>query len=200
VLTWSLAIGVAVACLWLFSDVLLLLFAATLISCQLRGAAELISERLPISYGLALAIVVLLIGGGVAAISYWRGPALIHELQTVYEQVDQQVSHLWQNFDQADWLQSVLERVKAYLGNKSGALAGNAAGFVTSSIGNLGSLLLIAVAAIYLSVSTDIYERGLVRLLRNPGVPARTPSCKKRQRRSVGGSWDNSWTWSRSAS
>lgn len=171
VLMWSLVIAVSVAGLWLFSDVLLLLFAATLISCQLRGAARQISEHVHIRYGIALTIIVLLIGSAVAAISYWRGPAVVSELQIVYDQINDEISRFWQHFGQADWLQGVVERVKSYLGNKTSVLAGSAAGFVTSGIGNLGSLLLILVAAVYLAASPTLYERGLVRLLPKPWRP-----------------------------
>ena len=57
---WVVAMGVGIAVLWLFSDVLLLLFAATLIACQLRGAARFVGHRLHLPVGVALAAIVLI--------------------------------------------------------------------------------------------------------------------------------------------
>ena len=159
------ALVIAVAVLWLFSDVLLVLFAATLIACQLGGAARFLKRHVGLPYGVALAIVVLTIAACIGAAFVWRGPRIVSELQQVWQQINQQIFQLWHRFGGSDWLQKVVERVQAYLSARGGNIAGVAAGFVTSTLGNVGTLLLIVVAAIYLATSPEKYRDGLVALL-----------------------------------
>lgn len=163
--TVAVAAVLAVAVLWLLSDVILLLFAATLIACQLKGVSAYIARHTPLSYGLALALVVLLIFGGLGIAFWLRGPVIVGEVKVVGEQVRVQVAQIWQHLGDANWLRDVIERVQAYIHSLKGHAAGMAAGFVTGTLGNVGSLLLVLVAAIYLAAAPQQYVDGLVSLL-----------------------------------
>lgn len=163
-----LALGVAIALLWLLSDVILLLFAATLIACQLQGAAGGLARRTRLPYGVALALVVLVIAAVLGSAFWLRGPVLVSEVRSVADQVNIQVADIWQRLGDADWLREVVRRVQSYLHTMTGHMAGMAAGFVTSTLGNVGSILLIVVAAIYLAASPKQYVEGVIALMPRP--------------------------------
>lgn len=163
-----LGLAVAVALLWLLSDVILLLFAATLIACQLQGAAVYLARHTKLPYGPALGLVVLTIAAGLGLAFWLRGPGLASEARTIYDQVNIQVANLWQSLGDAEWLQGVVRRVQIYLRSMTGHMAGMAAGFVTTTLGSVGSVLLIVVIAIYLAASPKQYVRGLIALLPQP--------------------------------
>ena len=166
--TFVVAGGILLAVLWLFSDVLILLFAAVLLSCQLTGASRLAERYLRIPYTVALALIVVIGALLVAALIYWAGPRLTGEFSNVYDDVKQQLVQLWTHFGQSDWVQQVRDRAWAYIHNKGGNLAGTAASFVTSTIGNLGSVALILVGAIYLAIAPATYTNGTLRLMPRP--------------------------------
>ena len=158
----AVALVLAVGLLWLLSDVVLLLFASTLIACQLYGAAHFVARRTRVPYALALAAVVAILVGLVAVFVWARGPALVVETATVAGDINAQMVRLWQSFGDAKWLQDAFARVQTYVHQIH--VTGYAAGFVTSTLGNFGSLLLIVVAAVYLAASPHIYVDGIVSL------------------------------------
>ena len=157
--------GIAVAFLWLFSDVLLLLFAATLLACQLSGISRAAAHRSRLPYAATMALIVVFGVSLVAALIYWVGPRLAAEFLNVYDDVKQQLLELWTRFGHADLIQRVVDRFWAYIHNRDGNLAGTAASFVTSTIGNLGSVALIVVGAIYLAIAPATYVDGTLRLM-----------------------------------
>lgn len=153
-----------VAGLWLFSDVLLLVFAAALFSCQLRAAARSVKRRTRLPYGASLAIVLLAICAALFAVGYWRGPRLVSEPVVVYDQIQDQVARLRHEFAQDEWFRSLVDHAQTYF-SASGNIAGRAAGFVSGTLGGLGSLLLILVAGIYFAASAEVYRDGFIELM-----------------------------------
>ena len=151
--------------LWLLSDVVLVLFAATLIACQLQGAAAFISRHTPLGYGAALTLVVLLVAGGFGLGFWLRGPVIVADAQGIANQVSAQVSELWSRLGNADWLQGPLARIQTYFHSMTRHLPDMAAGLVTGTLGNFGTVLLIMVAAIYLAAAPKQYVNGLLALL-----------------------------------
>lgn len=163
--TFVVTVSLLVAILYLFSDVLLLLFAAILLACQLTGLARFISHRSPLSYMAALVATVLGITALFAAFFYFLGPRVAAEFQAVYNDVRDQIATLWTSNGHADWVQHAADRVRSYVDSKGGNLAGQAASFVSSTIGNLGSVALIVVGAIYFAISPGLYRDGTLKLL-----------------------------------
>ena len=161
----GLVVAIAAAVLYLFSDLVILLFAAILLACQLRAVGMLLSRWSRVPYGACLAFTVVAITAAVAGFAYWRGPAVVAEFGEVVSDVRSQFEGLWQRFGDASWLHQVQLRLDAYLKAKGGSLAGDAAGLVSSTIGNAGSILLILVAGVYLAAQPAVYVDGVVRLL-----------------------------------
>ena len=160
-----LLITIVAAVLYLFSDVVILLFAAVLLACQLRGIAIFLSRLTKLPFAICLAVTILAVAVAIGGIAYWRGLVIVFNFREVASDVHAQFDRLWRQFGRLDWLHDVEDRLEIYTKAKGGNLAGEAAGFVTSTIGNAGSVLLIIVAGIYLAAQPEIYTDGLIRLL-----------------------------------
>ena len=166
VLVVALVVGLAI--LYLLSDVVLLLFAATLLACQLHGAAAFVSRHTRIGYGLALTIVVLAILAGLGLAFWLRGPVIVDQVRGIADQVETQVTQFWQRLGDAEWLKGTVSRIQTYVKTLTGHLPRMAAGLVTGTLGNFGTFLLIVVAGIYLASSPKQYVDGLVKLMPRP--------------------------------
>lgn len=158
--TLVVVLFVAFGVLWLLSDVVLLLFAAILLACQLFGAAKFVSRWTRAPYPLALLVVVALLTGTTGVFLWLRGPELVREGQLVASESQQQITALWSSLGNVAWAQGAISRVQSYVSHIH--IAGYAAGVVTSTLGSLGSLLLILVAAVYLASSPHTYIAGVL--------------------------------------
>ncbi len=65
--------------LWLFSEVVLLLFFAVLLACTLRGGADGLSRLTRLPAGLMLAAISLLLLALVVGGFWWIGPQLVQQ-------------------------------------------------------------------------------------------------------------------------
>ena len=165
VLTLALSSLLLLGLLWLLSDVVLILFAAILLACQLAGAAALLSRSTRLPHGLSLALVILALVAVVALFSWWRGPVIMNEATVIAHQVRAQIGELWSRLDTIDALRGTLDRMKEMTDHVRSHLAGYAASFVTTTLGGFGTALLIVVAGIYLAASPAMYVNGLLSLL-----------------------------------
>lgn len=164
-ITFALALALGIAVLWLLSDVILVLFAASLLACQLAGAAHFVTRWTKLPYGAALTIVILLIVVALAAFLYWHGPDLVDETTIIYRQVNAQIGSLWKTIGNIDALSGAVDRIKDFAAHAGSHLAGYAAGFVTTTIGGFGTALLIIVAAVYLAAAPALYREGVIALM-----------------------------------
>lgn len=161
----ALMLVIIVGLLWLLSDVILILFAATLMACQLVGASRFVSRWTKLPYGLSLAVVVLAIVAAIGLFTWLRGPDLMTQGMTIYGQVNDQIAHLWTKLNDVEALKGTIEKAQTYISHLGSHLAGYAAGFVTSTLGSAGTVVLIVVAGIYLAASPETYTRGIVALM-----------------------------------
>ena len=124
-------------------------------------------------YGLSLAVVVLALAGAIGLFAWLHGPDLVREVGVVYGQVNDQISTLWTRLGNVDWLQGAIDKARDYFQHIGSHAAGYAAGFVTTTLGGFGTVLLIVVAAIYIAAAPETYADGLVSLMPHPLAPAR---------------------------
>ena len=157
--------GLALLLVWLLSGVLLLIFAAILVACVLRGGADKIHHWTGLGKGWALLgeIVVLLGVTGVAI--WWRGPEIADQAGEIAKNFAQQAERLrdtvlgtWWGADLKDKLEgsgwSILGKLGGYVPSVAGSVLG------------LGStLVILAATALFFAASPGVYRDGLVRLL-----------------------------------
>ena len=164
-LAWTLGIGIVVAICWGMADIVLLIFAAALLACLLRGGAEFLSQKIGGPVGLWLAAIVLAILGFLGFGLFVRGPIIAGQLHDIWGQLKDQATSLWQQYGSADWLQPVLGRAKDYFQEGTQKIAGVAAGVGSSTLGGLGSLVVMVVTAIFFAVDPGLYVQGTASLM-----------------------------------
>jgi predicted PurR-regulated permease PerM len=155
----------AIAVFWTLADVVLLIFAASLLACLLRGGAEALARRFGGRPALWLAIIILALVGSLGLVLWLRGPFLAGEVSQVWKQLTEQAKAIWNRFGEAEWLQPLVTRLKSYVDEGTQKIAGMAAGFATTTLGGLGSLVVLLVAAVYFAIDPDLYVAGTLKLL-----------------------------------
>lgn len=165
ILAWAFGVGVAVAVCWSMGDIVLLVFAAALVACLLRGGAETLATRIGGPPGLWLAVIVLVLLAVLGFEIGVRGPIIAGELHDIWGQVRGEATGFWERYGTADWLQPVLGRAKGYFDEGTQKIAGVAAGVGTSTLGGLGSLLVMLVTAIFFAIDPALYVDGTARLM-----------------------------------
>ena len=165
ILAWAFGTLVVVGVCWALSDIVLVVFAAALLGCLLRGGAESLSKRIGGPVGLWLAFIVLALVGFLGFEIFVRGPVIAAQLHDIWGELRGQVTSLWQQYGQAEWVQPVLGRVKDYFGDGTSKIAGVAAGVGTSTLGGLGTLLVMVVTAIFFAIDPDLYVSGVAKLM-----------------------------------
>ena len=151
--------------LWLLADVCLLVFAAALIAVVLSGLAGRLGAMLRLGPNWSLALVITGLALLAAALAWWRGPVAWDEAVQLRSSLGEQLGHLRNLVQQSGWGHAALGRFDSYLSGSKGAIAGAMAGVATSTLGVLGSLLVLLFTALYFAASPRLYVDGAVRLL-----------------------------------
>lgn len=169
---------------WVLADVLLLVFAALLLSLILRGLAGPLSSRLPLSDRVALVLVV-------AALAIALGAALLlfgSEVRTQLADLGERLPRAW------DEVREHLSKSRLgtqALGWLDRSLSGNGGGDIAGTLGRLVSLIgsmatgliLVVAGGIYFAAQPGVYWRGAIGML-----PPQWRSDAKDALTSVGGS------------
>ena len=146
-------------------DVLLLVFAAILAACVLRGAAVWLHRHIKLGTGLCLALVLvmllLLIGGAI----WLQGPHVLVQATTVVDTVSKEVRQLWSVWQDKPLLQSLMPRLRSQAGSVLGSLTSSMPGVFSSVFGVGGDLVVIGATAVFLAASPNVYVGGFLRLL-----------------------------------
>jgi len=164
-LRWTALGACLLFVLWLLADVCLLVFAAALLAVVLRGLADRLGAVLGIGPGWSLALVVLGLALLAASLVWWRGPVTLDEVVQLRGNLGERLGYLRQLVQQSSWGRAALGRFGSYLSGSEGAIAGAMAGVATSTLGALGSLLVLLFTALYFAASPQLYVDGTVRLL-----------------------------------
>ena len=87
ILAWAFGIVIVVAICWGMADIVLLVFAAALLACLLRGGAEVLSQKIGGPVGLWLAAIMLVIVAFLGFGIFVRGPIIAGQLQDIWGQL-----------------------------------------------------------------------------------------------------------------
>ncbi len=155
--------GLAVL-LWQLRDMLLLIFGAVVVAAIFRALAGPLHRRLPLSEGMALGLVVLVLAGTIGLASWLFGQRMATEAQALSESLPS----AWRSFQARIGDTALGERLTAWARDSapsgSGVLAG-AGRFVTSLGASVADLVLVLVGGIYLASQPNLYRGGLLKLL-----------------------------------
>ena len=159
----AIAIGVAAIAyfLWLSSDVLLLVFAAILVSILLQGIASFLTEyaRIPRAWSLPLGTILLAVGIGL--VFYLFGAQLAGELSQLAERLPDALDAAGTRLGIDNSAQRVEDAITAETG--AGVLS-RLTRWSFSLFGVLANIALVIVASVYLAADPGTYRRGFAML------------------------------------
>ena len=144
--------------LWLLDGLVLELFVVVMLSLLLRGLGKLLARvtRLPVGVCVALVTValVLLAGSGL----YYRGPRFLSGMQELYEKLGPTVSSLRARYGSTPWGHYLV----SHWDPGSGALGRPAMSLLGTSLGRVGTFVVVVLAAIYMAAAPHSYLHGFV--------------------------------------
>ena len=150
--------------LWMFSHVILLLFFAVLLASTLRGAADGLSRLTRLPAGLMLGLISLFLLGLVVAGVWWIGPQLAEQASDLINKLTGEVDQLSKRYGSTPWAKSLTQHMS---GSTPSAAQVSAPAFkvLGLTLGALADLILVLITALYLAISPELYQRGLLRLI-----------------------------------
>lgn len=146
------------------SHVLVMVFGGVVLAAVLLTLTGLLRRVLPLPHGVALAIVLVLLIGGLATLLAMFGAQAASELATLVETMPAAA----QSFQ--DWVDTtrlgpiIHEQVEALRGNVS-RLMGTAGAMAMSLTSGMLELFLVLVGGIYMAAQPQLYRKGLLKLV-----------------------------------
>lgn len=157
--------AVAVAA-WVLRDVLYILFGALVLAIGMSASANVLSNRLRIGYAAGLSIVLLLGLVLIGGIGWFFGATIGEQLDEVARKIPTGWTSLTEEIEAIPYARDLTSKLQtADLLGTTGWVAGVLATIVRSSVGAAGSLLAMAIVAIYLAAEPQRYRSGILRLL-----------------------------------
>ncbi len=159
--------------IWLISDVLMVVFAATLLAVILHGCAGLVHRFTKLPYWAALLVVIVVIVALLAGLGLVAGPGLSEQATKLRQSLGQQVHGLHDRLSHYNWGRAILDQVPSSLGgDKQGSapgvpsgVAGSVAGALGSAIGLFGTVVVVVISGLYLASAPSVYVNGAIRLV-----------------------------------
>jgi predicted PurR-regulated permease PerM len=158
-------IGAALAA-WILRGVLLILFGALVLAIGMSAIARLLANKFRIGYAAGLSIVVLIGLILIGAIGWFFGAAIGEQLDEVVRKIPTGVQWLNDQIEARPYARDLLAKLQtADLSGPTGWIAGALATTVRLSVAAAGSLVAMAIIAIYLAAQPQRYKIGILRLL-----------------------------------
>ena len=149
-------------------DVLLLIFAATLLAVFLRGLADLLCKYTNIPEGwavLAVSVLILAVLAGAVAL---LAPDVAEQVRHLREELPKSASAASAYISQFGWGRTLIEQLPSYddLRNNlnPSTLMSGVGGFFSSTVGAVGNFFIGILLAIYLASEPRFYTRGFTNL------------------------------------
>jgi predicted PurR-regulated permease PerM len=148
-------------------DLALLLFGAILIAVVLHGTSMRLVERTKLPRGVCLALVLLLLVGGIAAVVVTALPDLLAEVSQLRVRLPEAVSKLQEMINRLGWLEAaydMLPKGDSDLALSRPGIAGRVSSALSSTVGAIINLAIVLLVAVYLAADPRPYVEGTVRL------------------------------------
>jgi predicted PurR-regulated permease PerM len=150
--------------LWLLVDLLLLLFACTLVSLILLTATNALRTRLRLPFSLALTLSVLLFIGVIGGAFAFFGATIQAEFGELAKRLPAAWADLQARVQTSPLGAAIFERAQA-LAPSSQAIVNAATTALAAVGGALSFLLIVLVGGLYLAAQPTLYATGLLRLI-----------------------------------
>jgi predicted PurR-regulated permease PerM len=149
-------------------DVVLLIFAATLLAIFLRGLAEIIGRFINVSEGWLVLIVSVLLVLILAGAITFLAPDVAEQVRDLRVQLPQSASNAADYISQFGWGRTLLDQLPSVEDVRQkidfSSLLSGVGGFFSSTMGAVGNFFIVILLAIYLASEPRFYVRGLIKL------------------------------------
>lgn len=158
--------GAIVAFLWIARDLLLLLFAGILLAVFLRTLAVWVAQRTGLRLGWSLALVSLLLFGGMVLAAVLFAPRLAEEVRQLSQRVPEAISSLRDQIQRTSFGGWILDQIGSGGGEQQQQQAQERAQVAVRKIlDGVVAAAIILFAGLYFAAQPEPYQRGLLRLL-----------------------------------
>lgn len=162
----AVAVGAAALLVaWALKDVLLLAFAAILVACILRLTSERLAAAAGADVRWCLPAVVVALAALAGLFGWWRGQVIAGQAAALAGELKVQARQVWRWLGQTGWGATLADQVRDAIPSSLGGVGGYLTGVASSTLGVIGSLLLVGVTGLFLAASPGVYVDGAVRLL-----------------------------------
>ncbi len=160
------AIAAALALMvWLLRDIMLLIFAAVLIACVLRGGSHRLHRETGLGEGWSLLAVIVALAVAIGSMAWWRGPAIADQAANLTDQLVNQVQRGWLHIEDTNLGQRMVDLLRGNGQSAVGEVAGYVPTLASTTLGLAGSTVVVIATALFLASAPDRYVSGTCRLL-----------------------------------
>lgn len=161
---------------WQLREVAVLLIAAILVALFLSAASDWISDHSPIPRGVALALVVLTIFGGLTLLFWLRGPSLAAEVEELQTRLPEAVERLKERVGEYELGQRVIDEAPSMgdLLSDRETVFSRVTGVVSATFGAITTFVLILFLGIVIAAEPGTYLKGTLALV----APDRRPRTR----------------------
>lgn len=150
--------------LWRLVDVLLLIFACALVALILLTLTRVIRRRLPLPFGVALTLTVVLLIAVVGGAAWFFGAAMSQQFADLIQRLPAAWAELQLRLQRTTLGQSIIERLQELA--PSGRTIVDTLTTVVAALGGvLSGLAIVLVGGLYLAAQPMLYGGGLMKLI-----------------------------------
>lgn len=162
---------------WQLREVAVLLVAAILVALFLSAAANWTSKHSPLPRGVALALVVLTIFGGLTLLFWLRGPSLAVEVEQLQTRLPDAVERLKERVGRYELGRKVIDEAPSIgeLLSDSETVFSRVTGVVSATFGAITTFVLILFLGIVIAAEPGTYLKGALALV----APGRRPRTRE---------------------
>jgi len=145
----------------------LLVFAGVFFGVLLHAAADWLTRKLKLKYGLSLVIVLLLIVGVLVGMIMFVGPSISEQVNQMVDTLPQSIKNLKEKITQTALGQKLFDEIpdnpQDLLGNRKEVVS-KVVGSFSTTVGAFANLLIILITGIFLASDPGTYKNGFIRL------------------------------------
>lgn len=157
----------AFALLIFHANFFLLVFAGIFFSALLNFSSNWIVSKTPLSYGLALFLILIFISGVLYLIIISIGPSMVNQVQDMSDTLPRSLQNLREKITQTSVGRNLFEELpkdlNALLEDREDVMS-RIVGSFSTTIGAIANLFIVIVTGIFLASSPGIYTKGFTRL------------------------------------
>jgi predicted PurR-regulated permease PerM len=152
-------------------DVLMLFFLSVLLAIVLSSLSNWLRSHTPLSYRLALAVVLLAMVGLVVVTALVLGPRLSDQFDQLTESLPQSLHAVEQELQQYGWGRQLLNQIPDVgaitdrLLNSSGGIFAQITGIFSTTLNILANVAVVFFTALFLAMEPQTYIQNTVRLV-----------------------------------